>query len=167
MSPKNRYSRDDLLALLDEVHEDIGNGATFQRTFDPHLPDDEEVAPGLAEMFQRSGLDFTAPGHWQTLLVMISMAIHPNWDGPKMKWPVWREPFMNRIVELHQQYPDLKRIELCEKFKIERRSGEHWPSAETLRQKVQEVLRDARAHQEENRASEDELRWLRTLGGED
>jgi hypothetical protein len=165
-SPKNRYNRDDLMAVLDELREDIEKGAKFQRKFNPYLPDDDLV-PGLAELFRRSGLDSAVPGHWQTLLVMIAMAIHPSWDGPKVKWAVWRDPFMNRIAELHREHPGSTRLELCEIFKEERPSDEHWSSAENLRQKVQAFLKKARDHRNENRASEDELRWLRTLGDEE
>jgi hypothetical protein len=166
-SPKHRYNREELMAVLDDLREDVENGETFHREFSPHLPNDSDLAPGLPELFRRSGLDPAAPGHWQLLLLTISNAIHPNWDGPKVKWVVWKEPFMNRIAELHQDNPDSKRFDLCEMFKSERRSDAHWPSAETLRLKVQDFLGVARDLRDKNQASENELRWLITLGDEE
>lgn len=164
-APKNRYNREELMEVLDDLREDIEKGETFHREFSPELPDDGDLAPGLAELFQRSGLDPTAPGHWQLLLLTISNAMHPNWEGPKLKWAVRKEMFMDRIAELRQERPASKRYDLCEEFKKER-PGEHWPSAESLRLKVQEFLGIARDHRDANEASESELRWLRLLGDE-
>ena len=97
--PKRQHSRnfrEELFEFLDDLKLEIADGAEFDRDFKPHTmpnPDDDfdtDVEPGLYELFERSGLDIAAPGHWQFLLVVILNTMGPDWTessptGPRRR----------------------------------------------------------------------------------
>ena len=159
-SSKNRYSRDDFLALLKDIKNDIAGGDGYEREFKPYVHDEDE-APGLLELFVQSGLDITAPGHWQHLLVAISNAIHDNWSGPTIVWTdSIKNMFMQRMSELERENTGLARLKLCEMFKNEMPQHEHWPSAGTLRDKFQKILKEKRTLVSEGKATDEEIDWV-------
>jgi hypothetical protein len=124
---------------------------------------DDETAPGLQPLFDMAGLEIESPGHWQVLLISLSNAIFPEGVGRRILWPLVRVEFMNRLCDLARASPDKIQIELCKLFKAERTADEYWPTAESLRQQLQKFLRECRDLAAGNKASEQELEWLKHI----
>src|SRR4051794_11617666 len=85
--PHSRNFRAELYEFLDDVKKEIEGGEQFGREFeaDPKAIDDD-CAVGLRDMFNRAGLDITAPGHWQFMLVAVVNAYGKNWTLVFTDW---------------------------------------------------------------------------------
>jgi hypothetical protein len=108
----------------------------------------DETTAGLGEIFELSGLDINAPGHWQLLLVaVLNCYVAP---APKVatRWTRENERlFVRRIVDQRESGSSLGIEKLCDvlkaKFPID-----YPATAPTLRTEFQRITREMKVRVE-------------------
>jgi hypothetical protein len=156
----SRSFREEHWQFLDQVRKDyLEDGEEPIREFDPTVPEDE-IAAGLAQMFERAGLDPTAPGHWQFMLVAVVNAYGRNWTRVPTDWSPtekirFAQEVLDRRISGEKKVGRLKLIKRLQKLKPHEYPGD----TEGLRVQLQDILAEWRALGEH--ASEEEKALLR------
>lgn len=115
----SRNFRERLREFLIEWREDTAN-EDLRREFqhDPELDLDPEVTGDLGELFQISGLDPAAPGHWQLLTVAIVNFMTLREGGAPQRWTDEAKlQFLQDMFETKQEHPAVGRLQLCLELK--------------------------------------------------
>lgn len=164
--PHSRYFRDELKEFLGFIRSEIEGGEQFNREFeaDPKAIDDD-CAVELEAMFNRAGLDITAPGHWQFMLVAVVNAYGNNWTRVTTDWT---ESQKNRalrdIANQRIEGENNTRLRLCERL-IEKDRKSYPMDPETLRKQLQAILKEKRERAAAGRADEEDIELLRLYDG--
>jgi hypothetical protein len=169
----SRNFREELFEFLVDVRRDIADGAEFHRDFKPHTmpnPDDDfeadtDAEPGLYELFERSGLDISAPGHWQFLLIAMLNAMGPDWTRIITDWTeTEKNRFLLDVLDQRSKGPKANREELCERLKLEK-PGEYAATAGSLRVQLQLILKEKRDRVAKGTATDEEIALLQQFDG--
>jgi hypothetical protein len=138
--PKNfRFYLDETLkAIADDQSQDP---SAFKNEIKKSL--DPEADFAVLHLFQVSHLDPEILSHWQILLVAVANAIVKLDAGRSTFWTDERERVLFRqAAAIKKGDPRIKALELCRELKTKH----SWNvSAETLRTRLQRVLRRLRA----------------------
>lgn len=144
--PHSRYFRDELREFLDLIKTEIEEGETFAREFesDPKAIDDD-CAVGLSNMFERAGLDITAPGHWQFMLVAVVNAYGKTWTRVTTDWTESDKSELLRGAAAQRiEGANNSRLELCRRLQETDRNS--YPmDADTMRKQLQAILKEKRS----------------------
>jgi hypothetical protein len=164
--PHSRYFREELYEFLDFIKSEIEGGERFEREFeaDPKAIDDD-CAVGLINMFNRSGLDITAPGHWQFMLVAVVNAYGKNWTRVITDWTeCQKNQFAREAAEQRIEGENNSRLELCKRLK--EKDGKSYPmDAETLRKQLQAILKEKRERVDDGTADDEDVEILNLYDG--
>jgi hypothetical protein len=165
--PNSRTFRDYFLKHLEFVKEDNELDGEMDRAFfvDSELFLQPEATTDLPEYFKRAGLDYTAPGHWQYLLIALTNAVHREHAGRKPTTPEEEKRFRRGIVMLKLKNPPAKGRELCRMWaEMEQAIGRHPADPESLRTTwLQPLLKKARERVANGTASKEERRFVQAL----
>ena len=157
---QSRIFRELFLEFLDEIREDNERDGGPDRSFSDHPPLDEDSTTDLQEYFDRAGLDISAPGHWQFLLVALTNAVHLEQPGNKAFTREENNEFLRDIAELKKQH-DVGRLKLCEMWvNKERSAGRHPSTPGSCKTRLQNLLATLRTLKAEGKATPDEIEWL-------
>lgn len=162
----SRHFRDELDEFLADVKKDIDGGAQFEREFeaDPKAIDDD-CAVGLIAMFDKAGLDITAPGHWQFMLVAVVNAYGKNWTRVTTDWTEsQRNRLLREAAEQRIEGENNSRLRLCERL-IEKDRTSYPMDAETLRKQLQEILAEKRERVIAGTSNEEDVELLSLYDG--
>ena len=165
--PKKQHSRnfrEELFEFLDDVKKDIEAGDEWPREFDPGSPDDDS-AVALEQLFVRSGLDITAPGHWQFMLVAVLNAYGENWTRVFTDWTEGdKNQFLREIAEQRIEGENNSRLKLCERLHNSK-PKEYPATPESLRIQLQNILREKRDRVANGTATEEDVELLKLFDG--
>jgi hypothetical protein len=165
--PNSRNFRDYFIEHLKAVRKDNEIDGALDRRFsvDPKHFFEPEATTDLPDYFKQSGLDYTAPGHWQYLLVALTNAVHREHAGRKATTPDQNKRFRRGIVRLKLKNPSAKGRELCAMWANEERAKGRSPAhPESLRtSRLQPLLKEARERVANGTASMEEHRFVRAL----
>lgn len=165
--PHSRHFRDELWDFLDFIKKEIEAGETFDREFesDPKAIDDD-CAVGLSSMFERAGLDITAPGHWQFMLVAVVNAYGKSWTRVVTDWTESdKNELLRRAAAQRIDGENLSRLELCKRLQEKDRNS--YPmDAETMRKQLQAILKEKRLRVAAGTARDEDIELLKLYDGQ-
>lgn len=166
--PKKQHSRnfrEELFEFLDDVKRGIEDGDEWEREFNhPNEPDDESEQ-GLAELFNRSGLDITAPGHWQFLLVAVLNAYGENWTRVFTDWTEGeKNRFLWAVLEQRSEGEKAGRLMLCQRL-IQKQPKDYRMDGESLRVQLQNILKEKRDRAANETATDEDIKLLKQFDG--
>ncbi|MCK1326327.1 hypothetical protein IVA94_36795 [Bradyrhizobium sp. 156] len=145
--PDSRNFREFFLQHLRFLKEDNEIDGVISRKFsvDPKSFFEPEATTDLPQYFELAGLDYTAPGHWQYLLIALANAIHLQHAGNKPTTPDEDKKFRRAIIKLKAQHPTARGGELCAMWaEQERAKGRRPADPESLRtSRLQPLLKQA------------------------
>jgi hypothetical protein len=160
----SRNFRKRLSEFLIEFKEDTAEIENHPREFDddPRSSTDPDCTGDLAALFAKSGLDPTAPGHWQLLLVAVVNFATLQERGPDPKWTTEaKQKFLREMYELKRKYPEMSRTKLCEALKKKHANKEpYFGTADSLRTKFQLFLQEWRDESRAGQADPKVNRWI-------
>lgn len=150
----------EFVEFMDTIKVDQG----IPREFNAHVPHPEDVVR-LAEMFERSGLDINAPGHWQSLL--CTMANFFLDAPPTREVTDWTESgknlFLRHLLAIKEKNPTCGQEKLCELLK-ERMPREYPADSKSLRTQLQNILREKKLRLNSGGAFEEDRTFLQAFG---
>jgi hypothetical protein len=157
---KSRHFREMLQEVLSDFKDDMESDEPWSPDFDPYADTDPDAAPGLIELFQGSGMDLRAPGHWQILLVAVLNAIHREAPGPDETWtPAKKNEFLRDMSQLRKEHRGVGILKLCEHLR-EEYPKKYLATAESLRTTFQKVLREKRDQIDRGEADPQTREWV-------
>lgn len=144
---ERKIFREGLHDLLAVIKADVALGETFMPEFDKDTEIDEATA-GLGEIFELSGLDINAPGHWQLLLVAVLNCYTAPAPRVATRWTRENERlFVSRIIDEREAGSSFGVERLCEVLKS--KFPTDYPAvAATLRTEFQRIAREMKARVE-------------------
>lgn len=167
----SRNFRERLREFLIDWREDTAD-EEIRREFrhDPETDLDPEVTGDLGELFRLSGLDPSAPGHWQLLTVAIVNFMTLREGGAPQRWTEEAKlQFMQDMFETKQEHPAAARSQLCLKLKrkyVEQGLAQtaqgvlYSTDEESLRVRFQSLLRELKARAARGDLSQRQRRYL-------
>lgn len=153
--------RDEFWELLNAIRSDVDVGERFPRQFSPEF--DSKICHGLREVFEISGLDVKAPGHWQLLLKGMLNAYSDRAARERTRWTRDSEKlFVRRVLNELALSPEKTLNANGESDSIwqsiKNRFSKEYPAGEgSLRSQFLAIMKVFRILKSENSASDEEL----------
>lgn len=165
--PNSRYFRDYFVEHLKSVKKDNDIDGVIEKRFfvDREHFFEPEATTDLPNYFSQAGLDYTAPGHWQYLLIALTNAVHREHGGRRRFTPEDNKRFRRGIVNLKRKHPSAKGPELCRMWADqERASGRRPADSESVRtSRLQPLLKKGRERVANGVASSEERRFVEAM----
>lgn len=156
----------EFIEFMDIVREDFDqDDGTDEHdyVFSAHLPD-HDSARRLAEMFERSGMDYRAPGHWQFMLVaMCNFFLDETPTRVATDWTRDdKYQFLTEIAQLEAKHGKTNRLSLCKMLR-EQKPKQYPADPDSLRVQLQKILREFREDLEIDALTPKEKKLLRAF----